>query len=67
GISYDPKVQRLMEEIQCPGWDLTALPSDPAVMAQQWIQVLNAKATLSPAQRQTLIEQALQHRQCFDA
>ncbi len=61
GISYDPKVQRLMEEINCPGWDLTDLPTEASTIAQQWIQQFEAPPTLSTAQRQTLTQQAQHH------
>jgi polysaccharide pyruvyl transferase CsaB len=62
GISYDPKVQRLMEEINCPGWDLADLPGDASTITQQWIQQFEAPPTLSIAQRQTLTHQAQLHR-----
>ena len=62
GISYDPKVQRLMEDINCPGWNLTDLPFEPPLMAQQWVRQLAAEPTLSVAQRQTLARQAQQHQ-----
>ena len=62
GISYDPKVQRLMEDINCPGWDLGDLPSDPLRMAQQWTDQFESEPTLSVSQRQTLTQQAHQHQ-----
>jgi polysaccharide pyruvyl transferase CsaB len=61
GISYDPKVQRLMEEINCPGWDLADMPGDAATMTQQWMQQFEAPPTLSAMQRQTLTNQAQHH------
>ncbi len=63
GISYDPKVQRLIEEIHCPGWDLAHFPEDISVMAQAWIQLYNSAPTLSQEQRQLLMQQARQHQQ----
>jgi polysaccharide pyruvyl transferase CsaB len=62
GISYDPKVQRLMEEIQCPGWDLGQMPNDSEAIAQQWLQQFNAAPTLSAVQRQTLVQRATEHQ-----
>jgi polysaccharide pyruvyl transferase WcaK-like protein len=61
GISYDPKVQRLMEEINCPGWDLADLPANASIIAQQWIQQFKASPTLSATQRQALTQQAQLH------
>jgi polysaccharide pyruvyl transferase CsaB len=63
GISYDPKVQRLIEEIHCPGWDLAHFPEDVVAMAQEWIQLYNSDPTLSQAQRQQLMQQAKQHQE----
>jgi polysaccharide pyruvyl transferase CsaB len=62
GISYDPKVQRLMEEISCPGWDLGQMPKDSEAIAQQWLHQFNAEPTLSAVQRQTLVQRATEHQ-----
>lgn len=66
GISYDPKVQRLMEDLHCPGWDLADFPTDGSAMAQQWIQLYQSSPTLSAAQRQTFGQQAKQHQQVLE-
>lgn len=65
GISYDPKVQRLMEEINCPGWDLAHLPEDVSVMVEQWMKAYQSSPTLTEIQRQTLMQQAKQHQQAL--
>jgi polysaccharide pyruvyl transferase CsaB len=62
GISYDPKVRRLMDEINCPGWDLADFPEDVSAMVTQWMQVYQANPCLTQSQRQTLMEQARQHQ-----
>jgi polysaccharide pyruvyl transferase CsaB len=62
GISYDPKVRRLMDEINCPGWDLADFPEDVSAMVAQWMQVYQANPCLTQIQRQTLMEQAKQHQ-----
>jgi polysaccharide pyruvyl transferase WcaK-like protein len=62
GISYDPKVQRLMEDIHCPGWELAQMPNHASTIAQQWIQQLNSPTPLSLEQRQHLIQQSLKHQ-----
>jgi polysaccharide pyruvyl transferase WcaK-like protein len=61
GMSYDPKVRRLMEESTCPGWDLADLLAEASTMIQQWIQQFEASPTLSATQRQTLTQQAQLH------
>jgi polysaccharide pyruvyl transferase CsaB len=63
GISYDPKVQRLMEEIDCLGWDLADFPEDVSVMVEQWMQAYQSSPTLTMTQRQTLMQNARQHQQ----
>jgi polysaccharide pyruvyl transferase CsaB len=63
GISYDPKVQRLMEEIRCPGWDVKNLPTDATTMAQQWLQTWKAPPSLSVVERQQFAQRAAQHQQ----
>jgi polysaccharide pyruvyl transferase CsaB len=62
GISYDPKVRRLMEEIDCPGWDLAQFPEDVSAMVAQWMQVYQANPSLTQIQRQILTQQARQHQ-----
>jgi polysaccharide pyruvyl transferase CsaB len=61
GISYDPKVQRLIEDIHCPGWELAQMPDHASTISQQWIQQFNSPATLSLEQRQHLIQQSMEH------
>ncbi len=63
GISYDPKVQRLMEEIDCPGWSLAHFPEDVSIMVEQWTKAYQSSPTLTETQRQTLMLQAKQHQQ----
>lgn len=62
GISYDPKVQRLIDEIHCAGWDVSSLPMDATTMAQQWLQTWNAPPALSVEQRQQFAQQATKHQ-----
>ncbi|MCG9891916.1 MAG: polysaccharide pyruvyl transferase CsaB [Thermosynechococcaceae cyanobacterium MS004] len=61
GLSYDPKVQRLIEDIRCPGLDLAHLPTESEALTQQWKEQLHAAPTLSKAQRQALTQQAEAH------
>jgi polysaccharide pyruvyl transferase CsaB len=62
-IGYDPKVSKLMTEINIPGWELTAMPSDPAVITQAWKQHLATGASLSLAARNSLHQNSLAHRE----
>lgn len=62
-LSYDPKVNRLMEELEMPGWDLGNLPDDPHVISQAWIEHYNHGSRLSSEKLQSLVNQALMHRQ----
>jgi polysaccharide pyruvyl transferase CsaB len=66
GISYDPKVQRLMDEIECPGWDLAHFPEDISTLAQAWIRLFQSSPSLTVDQRQTFMQQAKQHQQVLE-
>ncbi len=61
-LSYDPKVNRLMEETDIPGWDLAALPESFAEIAQVWQEQFDRGKALSPQQIQSLRDRALMHR-----
>ena len=61
-ISYDPKVTKLMTEIDIPGWQLSDIPTDPATITQAWQQHLAMSTPLTTAAVQTLSEQSLIHR-----
>jgi polysaccharide pyruvyl transferase CsaB len=61
-ISYDPKVNRLMEELDMPGWDLTSLPDDPNVISKTWIEHYANGHGLSSEQILSLVDRALMHR-----
>ncbi|HIK04368.1 MAG TPA: polysaccharide pyruvyl transferase CsaB [Trichormus sp. M33_DOE_039] len=61
-LSYDPKVNRLMEDLTMPGWDLVNLPDDPQLISQTWIAHYANAQPLSPLTIQSLIDGALRHR-----
>lgn len=64
-LSYDPKVSRLMEEINLPGWKLTELPDDPNIISNAWLEYyVNGKA-LNRNHLQSLVDQALIHQEIF--
>jgi len=61
-LSYDPKVNRLMEDLEMPGWDLATLPDDPNVISTAWMEHYANGEPLSPDQIQSLVDRALMHR-----
>lgn len=61
-LSYDPKVNRLMEDLHLPGWNLTDLPNNPQLISQTWIQHYTNGQPISPKIIQSLVDAALQHR-----
>lgn len=62
-ISYDPKVDALMDELRLPGWHLQTMPKAPRALAQQWLHHYQEGPALSSEQLQTLTSQALTHRE----
>ncbi|MDF5716389.1 MAG: polysaccharide pyruvyl transferase CsaB [Rhizonema sp. NSF051] len=62
-LSYDPKVNRLMEDLDMPGWDLASLPHDPNFISTTWIEHYANGEPLSPAKIQFLVDRALIHRE----
>ena len=62
-LSYDPKVNRLMEDLDMPGWDLANLPDDANFISTTWIEHYANGEPLSPEKIQFLIDRALIHRE----
>ena len=65
-ISYDPKVSRLMEEVNLPGWKLEELPDDPNAIGTAWLEYYVNGESLTPAQIQSLIDRALIHQELLE-
>jgi polysaccharide pyruvyl transferase CsaB len=61
-ISYDPKVNRLMEDTDMPGWDLANLPEDPNVISKTWIEHYANGDPLSSDKIQFLLDRASIHK-----
>ena len=61
-LSYDPKVSQLMAELAMPGWELEQMPNDPNLMSQTWLEHYANGEPLSLEQIQSLVDQALIHR-----
>ncbi|OUL27632.1 polysaccharide pyruvyl transferase CsaB [Nostoc sp. 106C] len=62
-LSYDPKVNRLMEDLEMPGWDLAAIPEQPNLISTTWMEHYANGDPLSPEQIQSLVDRALMHRE----
>ncbi len=61
-LSYDPKVNYLMTELNLPGWDLTALPTDPNQISHAWLEHYANGDALSADQIRSLVDRALMHQ-----
>ncbi len=62
-LSYDPKVTRLMEDLEIPGWDLKDLPDDVDVISKAWINYYYHGESLSDEKIQFLVNEAYLHRE----
>lgn len=62
-LSYDPKINRLMEDLAIPGWDLANIPDDADVIAQTWLEYYNNGQPLSSEKIQSLVDSAFMHRE----
>jgi polysaccharide pyruvyl transferase CsaB len=62
-LSYDPKVNRLMEDLDMPGWDLSSLPDDVNLIGTTWIEHYANGDPLSSEKIQFLVNRALIHRE----
>lgn len=62
-LSYDPKVTRLMSEINLPGYELANLPEDPQEIIQTWIEHYHQGKAFDRSQVQSLSDRALIHQQ----
>ncbi len=51
GLSYDPKVSQLLQEIHAPGLDLNQLPTQPSALVQMWLEDFANSQGLTEAQR----------------
>jgi len=61
-LSYDPKVDRLMAELDLPGWNLAELPLDANEIARVWLEHYANGTALDPARIAALADRALLHR-----
>ncbi|NER20804.1 MAG: polysaccharide pyruvyl transferase CsaB [Symploca sp. SIO1B1] len=61
-LSYDPKVNYLMTELNLPGWDLQQLPDDPNFISRTWLEYYANGDPLNGDQIHSLVDRALMHR-----
>jgi polysaccharide pyruvyl transferase CsaB len=66
-ISYDPKVSKLMTEIDIPGWELADIPTDAATITQAWQQHLETGTALSSQSLQSIRQTASAHKELLSA
>jgi polysaccharide pyruvyl transferase CsaB len=66
GLSYDPKVSRLMEELCLPGWELALLPHSGGAIAQQLRYELEYGSPLSDDQILSLRDRGLMHQDLLE-
>jgi polysaccharide pyruvyl transferase CsaB len=62
-IDYDPKVAKLMTEIDMPGWKLAEIPTAASEISQAWQQYLSAGNTLSQSAIDRLDRTSRIHRE----
>lgn len=62
-LSYDPKINRLMEEIEIPGWDIDKLPDDANAMSTAWMDYFANGEALSDDRIKFLTDRALVHKE----
>ncbi len=65
-LSYDPKINRLMEDLDIPGWDVASLPDDPHTISKTWVEHYFHGTALSPEKTQSLLHSALIHKQVLE-
>ena len=61
-LSYDPKINRLMEDLDMPGWDLATLPDDPQFICQTWVKYFTSNKPLSSEKISSLVNGASRHQ-----
>ncbi len=66
-IGYDPKVSKLMTEIDIPGWELADIPTDARAITQAWQQHLEAGTALGDESIHILSQKSLTHKDLLTA
>jgi polysaccharide pyruvyl transferase CsaB len=62
-LSYDPKINRLMEDLQIPGWDLENIPEDVNLISQTWLDFYANGEKISSEKIESLVKGAFLHQE----
>ncbi len=62
-LSYDPKVDQLMQQANIPGWKLPEMPQSSQEISTVWLQHYANQEALSIVQRQSFLDRSLLHRE----
>jgi len=62
-ISYDPKVNQLMQDLDLPGLDLPEIPLDSAQLCQHWLEQYANGDPLSAPQISAVVDRARLHQE----
>ncbi|MEC4805401.1 MAG: polysaccharide pyruvyl transferase CsaB [Jaaginema sp. PMC 1079.18] len=62
-LSYDPKIEQLMADLDIPGWDLKSLPDDPVMMSKAWLEMYVNGESISRDRLLFLRDRALLHQE----
>jgi len=62
-LSYDPKINQLMNELDLPGWNLADIPEDAEKIAQTWLEVYQEGKFLNLLEVKELSDRASLHQE----
>jgi polysaccharide pyruvyl transferase CsaB len=62
-ISYDPKVTRLMSDLDLTGYELEQLPTDPQEISTMWLEQFVNGDPLTPDRISSMVDRALIHQE----
>ncbi|MEM7555966.1 MAG: polysaccharide pyruvyl transferase CsaB [Cyanobacteria bacterium P01_A01_bin.84] len=65
-LSYDPKVNRLMEDLDMPGWDLVNLPENPNRISKVWIEHYANGEAVSSEKLEYIVDRAFVNKEVLD-
>lgn len=65
-LSYDPKINQLMAQLDLPGWDLGNMPSEATEMTQTWLDVYHQGKCLNLAHIDELSDRARLHQKLLN-
>lgn len=62
-LSYDPKINQLMTQLNIPGWNLGEIPEDSQSITQTWLEVYHQGVGLTTEQISALSDRANLHQE----